>query len=59
MEPAHRGGLARAFPAPLRGRRVVCLDIPDDYGHMDPELVRLLWDRVLRFVPALSAWRPP
>ena len=58
MEPAHRAKLARAFPAPLRGKRVVCLDIADDYGLMDPELVRLLWDRVPRSVPALSAWRP-
>ena len=37
---------------------VACLDIADDYGLMDPELVRLLWDRVPRAVTALSALRP-
>ena len=30
----------------LRGARVVCLDIPDDYEYMDPALVALLQTRV-------------
>ena len=30
----------------LRGKRVVCLDIPDDYAFMQPELVALLEKRV-------------
>ena len=55
MESAHRARLTRAFPAAVRGKRVVCLDVPDDYGYMDPELVRLLRDRVARAVPALAA----
>lgn len=46
MEPAHRAKLARAFPAALRGKRVVCPGLADDYGLMAPELVRVLWDRV-------------
>ncbi|QDU21017.1 hypothetical protein [Urbifossiella limnaea] len=52
MEPAHRAKLARSFPAALRGKRVVCLDVPDDYGYMALEMVRLLRDRVARAVPA-------
>ena len=28
--------------AHLRGKRVVCLDIPDRYDYMQPELVELL-----------------
>ena len=55
MEAAHRAKLARLFPAALRGKRVVCLDVPDDYDYMDPDLVRLLRDRVGRAVPALAA----
>jgi hypothetical protein len=51
MEPVHRAKLARSFPVALRGKRVVCLDVPDDYGYMDPELLRLLRDRVARAVP--------
>jgi predicted protein tyrosine phosphatase len=58
MEPAHRAKLSRKFGRALRGKRVVVLGIPDDFGYMDPELVRLLWDRVPRSVPALSNARP-
>ena len=43
------------FSARLKGKRVVCLGIPDNYEYMDSKLVHLLWDRV----PARSqAWRP-
>jgi predicted protein tyrosine phosphatase len=55
MEPAHRAKLLRLFPAALRGKRVVCLDVPDDYEYMDPALVRLLWERVGRAIPVLAA----
>lgn len=58
MEPAHRAKLARMFPAALRGKRVVCLDIPDQYGFMDPELVTLLWERVPSFVAAVLVGKP-
>lgn len=42
MEKAHRRKLAQRFKAHLAGKRVVCLDIPDDYAFMQPELVVLL-----------------
>jgi predicted protein tyrosine phosphatase len=42
MEKAHRSKLSRHFRRWLGGKRVVCLDIPDDYAFMDPALVRLL-----------------
>ncbi|MGG7605680.1 low molecular weight protein tyrosine phosphatase family protein [Massilia sp. BKSP1R2A-1] len=42
MEKAHRNRLSRRFRQHLNGKRVVCLDIPDDYAYMQPELVRLL-----------------
>ena len=58
MEPAHRSKLAKLFPNALRGKRVVCLDVPDDYAYMDPELVELLWDRVTRVIPALAIHKP-
>jgi predicted protein tyrosine phosphatase len=31
---------------------VVCLDIPDDYAYMDPDLIALLHRKVSRFLPA-------
>ena len=46
MEPVHRARLNRRFGALLRGRKVVCLNIPDRYQFMQPELVTLLQQRV-------------
>ena len=57
MEPRHRARMARAFGRHLRSKRVACLGIPDDYDFLDPELVRLLWERVPRSVPGLAAGR--
>ncbi|MFK2932364.1 low molecular weight protein tyrosine phosphatase family protein [Dyella agri] len=46
MERRHKAGLAQKFGARLKGKRVVCLDIPDRYGYMQPELVALLERKV-------------
>lgn len=46
MEKSHRTKLARRFKRHLKAARVICLDIPDDYGLMDPVLVELLLARV-------------
>lgn len=48
MDRAQRSKLQRKFRAQLRGKRVVCLDIPDEYEYMAPELVALLRARVPR-----------
>ncbi|TIT91633.1 MAG: hypothetical protein E5W43_31780, partial [Mesorhizobium sp.] len=42
MEKAHRVKLQKKFRSSLIRARVICLDIPDNYAFMDPELVRLL-----------------
>jgi predicted protein tyrosine phosphatase len=42
MEKSHRAKLAQRFKAQLSGKKVACLDIPDDYEFMQPELVTLL-----------------
>lgn len=46
MERAHRAKLQRRFRAQLKRARVICLDIPDDYAFMQPELVALLEKKV-------------
>ncbi|WP_214196633.1 low molecular weight protein tyrosine phosphatase family protein [Novosphingobium profundi] len=51
MEKAHRAKLQSRFARHLGGRRVVCLDIPDDYASMDPRLVDLLEARMARHLP--------
>jgi len=50
MEKQHRAKLARRFKPQLRKARVVCLDIPDDYAFMQPELVALLKTKVTPFL---------
>lgn len=42
MEASHRRRLQARYGTRLRGKRVVCLDIPDNYDFMQPELVELL-----------------
>lgn len=51
MEKAHRNRLSKKFRPHLGGKRVVCLDIPDVYGYMEPALVELLRRKVTRFLP--------
>ena len=50
MERAHRNRLQKKFWHAAQGKRIVCLDIPDIYERMDPELVRLLQERVGRYL---------
>lgn len=53
MERQHRRKLQRAFGHHLRGRTLVCFDIPDDYDFMDPALIALLHERMARHLPSL------
>lgn len=46
MEAQHAHRLRQRFGPRLKGKRVVTLDIPDDYDFMQPELVALLERRV-------------
>lgn len=58
MEGAHRAKLTRGFGSHLRGKRVVNLNVPDDYEYMNAGLIELLWDRVGRALPQIAAARP-
>jgi len=42
MERAHRDKLSKKFRVQLKSKRIICLDIPDEFEFMDPALVRLL-----------------
>lgn len=52
MERAHRSKLSSKFKAHLRSARVICLEVPDEYEFMDPDLVRLLKAKVPRHLPS-------
>lgn len=51
MEKQHRNKLQKRFAASLKSKRIVVLDIPDDYDFMDDELIRLLHARMRRHLP--------
>lgn len=47
MEKSHRSKLTKKFQPWLKGKRVVCLNIPDEFDYMEPALVELLQKKVL------------
>ena len=50
MERSHRNKVSKKFKELLKGKRLICLDIPDEYERMDPVLIRWLENRVLRHI---------
>lgn len=50
MEKAQREKLQARYKAVLKDKRLVCLDIPDRFGFMDPALVQLLERKVRPFL---------
>jgi predicted protein tyrosine phosphatase len=51
MEKTHRNKLSQKFRPYLGGKKVICLDIPDDYEFMNEYLIKLLKAKVPRFLP--------
>ena len=54
MERSHCNKLQKKHRQALKGKRVVVLDIPDEYEFMDPHLVRLLEAKMRRWLPMES-----
>lgn len=51
MEAFHRELLLEKYPDLFNGRQqLVCLNIPDRFGYMDPELVQLLESGVSEYL---------
>lgn len=59
MEKAQLAKLKRQFGPLLRGKHVVCLDIPDNYAFMQPELIDLLHQKLRRLFAKLSVRSAP
>jgi len=53
MEKVHRAKVQKRFRASLNGKRLICLDIPDQFEFMDPVLVKLLQTRLARYLPTV------
>ena len=50
MEERQRRKLGQQYGGALKGTKVVCLDIPDDYRFMDAKLQALLVEKVTPFL---------
>ena len=50
MERSHRNKLSKKFRSYLKNKRIVCLDISDEYGYMGPVLVKILKRKMLPFL---------
>ena len=50
MEKTHRNKLSKKFRPYLSNKRIICLDIPDDYEFMDPVLISILKLKVGKFL---------
>lgn len=48
MERQHRSKIQAKYRSSLKDKRLICLNIPDDYAFMDEALVTLLEDKVPR-----------
>ena len=58
MEKAHHNKLSKRWRQHMGGKRVVCLNIPDEYAFMDESLIHLLEAKVGPHLVARGA-RPP
>lgn len=52
MERSQRSKLTARFKPHLGRARIICLDIPDDFDLMAPDLIGLLMAKVPRYLPA-------
>ena len=52
MEKKHQEHLAALFPDAVKTKKVINLNIPDEYEYMDPVLVELLEREVGRYIAA-------
>ncbi len=50
-EKTHRSKIQRRYRHALGSARIICLDIPDDYVFMQPELIALIQTRMARHLP--------
>lgn len=47
MEKSHKAKLSKNFQPFLKSKKVICLDIPDEFEYMEPALIELLKKKVL------------
>lgn len=50
MEKKHNRRIQEKFSWVLAGKKIICLDIPDDYQYMDEDLIEMLKSRVSEYI---------
>lgn len=50
MEDEHTKSIRRKYFSIIRSKRVYCLDIPDEYEFMEPNLVAILTGKLQRYI---------
>lgn len=50
MEKKHKQRIQENFPIETEGKKIVILDIPDDYQYMDEELIEELKSKVDEYI---------
>lgn len=51
MEQKHKQNIKEKFAQQLQHKKVVVLNIPDDFPYMDEELIEILKDTMLPYLP--------
>jgi len=54
MEKTHKNKLLKKFKKHIKDQRLICLNIPDNYEYMDPELVEIFKTRIPRFLENIN-----
>jgi len=50
MENRHKAILKQRFPRILSNKKIVILNIPDEFEYMDPELITILKNKMSAFL---------
>ncbi len=50
MEKSHRNKISKQFKPLMKTKRMICLDIPDDFERMDPVLIQIMESKVMRYI---------
>lgn len=50
MEKSHQNEITKKYGLRLKRKKLICLDIPDEYDYMQKELIEILNKKVLKYI---------
>lgn len=54
MEKTHLEKIKSKYPGMLKGKKIICLNIPDEYDFMQPQLIDILKEKVPKHLKSLK-----